>query len=44
MEPADHFCGDRNAGVKDPFGNTWWMGTHIENVSEEEIEKRHKEH
>lgn len=43
MEPADQFYGDRNAGVKDPFGNTWWIGTHIENVSDEEIEKRHKE-
>ncbi len=44
MEPADQFYGDRNAGVKDTFGNTWWIGTHIENVSEEEIGKRHKEH
>ena len=44
MEPADQFYGDRNAGVKDPFGNTWWIGTHLENVSGEEIEKRHKEH
>ncbi len=23
MEPADQFYGDRNAGVKDPTGNTW---------------------
>ena len=40
MEPADQFYGDRNAGVKDSFGNTWWIGTHIENVSSEEIKKR----
>ena len=32
--------GDRNAGVKDPFGNIWWIATHIEDVSEEEIQKR----
>ncbi|NIR49595.1 VOC family protein [candidate division KSB1 bacterium] len=42
MEPADQFYGDRNAGVKDPFGNLWWIGTHIEDVSPEEIEKRAK--
>lgn len=40
MEPADQFYGDRNAGVKDSFGNTWWIGTHIENVSSEEIKIR----
>jgi PhnB protein len=28
-EPADKLYGDRNAGVKDSFGNTWWIGTHI---------------
>jgi PhnB protein len=40
MEPADQFYGDRNAGVKDPFGNTWWIATRIEDVSGEEIKKR----
>ncbi len=44
MEPADQFYGDRNAGVKDPFGNTWWMATHIEDVSPEEIRKRAAAH
>lgn len=28
MEPADQFYGDRNAGVKDPVGNHWWIATH----------------
>ena len=28
-EPADKPYLDRNAGVKDSFGNTWWIGTHI---------------
>jgi PhnB protein len=40
MEPADQFYGDRNAGVKDSSGNLWWIGTHIEDVSAEEIERR----
>ena len=39
-EPKDMFYGDRNAGVEDPSGNTWYIGTHIEDVSEEEIERR----
>ncbi|MBL4656110.1 MAG: VOC family protein [Bacteroidia bacterium] len=40
MEPADQFYGDRYAGVKDSQGNTWWIATHIEDVSQEEIQKR----
>jgi len=43
MEPADQFYGDRNAGVQDPSGNKWWIATHIEDVSKEELEKRAKE-
>lgn len=39
-EPTDQFYGDRTAGVVDPFGNQWWIGTHIEDVSSEEIKKR----
>lgn len=42
MEPADQFYGDRHGGVKDPSGNTWWIATHIEDVSREEIERRAK--
>jgi PhnB protein len=40
MAPADQFYGDRNAGVKDFAGNQWWIGTHIEDVSPQELEKR----
>jgi uncharacterized glyoxalase superfamily protein PhnB len=40
MEPADQFYGDRNAGVKDPTGNSWWIATHVEDVSPEEMQKR----
>jgi len=31
--PADQPYGDRNGGVKDPFGNTWYIATHIKDVS-----------
>ncbi len=40
MEPANQFYGDRNAGVKDKSGNSWWIGTHVEDVSPEEVARR----
>jgi len=40
MEPADQFYGDRNAGVEDEAGNQWWIGTHIEDVSPDEMQRR----
>jgi uncharacterized glyoxalase superfamily protein PhnB len=40
MEPSDQFYGDRNAGISDPAGNFWWIGTHVEDVSREEMERR----
>ena len=40
QEPQDMFYGDRNAGVKDPHGNMWWIATHKEDLTPEEIEKR----
>ncbi len=40
MAPANQFYGDRSAAVKDPFGNMWWMGTHVEDVSPEEMKRR----
>ena len=42
MEPADQFYGDRNAGVKDSAGNLWWIGTRVEEVSPEEMRRRHE--
>ena len=39
-EPEDQFYGDRSAGVEDPVGNHWWLATHIEDVSPEEITRR----
>jgi uncharacterized glyoxalase superfamily protein PhnB len=32
QEPADQFYGDRSAGVRDAFGNTWYIATHIKDV------------
>jgi PhnB protein len=40
MQPADQFYGDRNGGVKNSNGVQWWMATHIEDVSSEELERR----
>jgi PhnB protein len=44
MEPADQFYGDRNAGVEDSAGNQWWIGTHKEDVTPEELKKRAMEY
>jgi PhnB protein len=42
MEIANQPYGDRHGGVKDPAGNTWWVATHVEDVSPGEMEKRMK--
>jgi PhnB protein len=39
-EPTDQFYGDRESGVKDPFGNQWFIATRKEEVSEEEMRRR----
>jgi PhnB protein len=31
-EPADQPYGDRNAAVRDPFGNEWYIATHVKDV------------
>jgi PhnB protein len=36
-EPADQFYGDRSAGIEDPFGHRWWIGTHIREVSAQDL-------
>lgn len=33
QEPAEQPYGDRNAGVRDAFGNTWYIATHVKDVS-----------
>ena len=37
---ADQFYGDRSCQLKDPFGHTWSVATHVEDVSPEEMQKR----
>jgi PhnB protein len=37
---ANQFYGDRTGGLTDPFGHIWYVMTHVEDVSIEEIEKR----
>jgi len=37
---ADQFYGDRGGKIIDPFGHRWWIATHIEDVSPEEMKKR----
>ena len=36
----DKFYGDRAGSLIDPFGHTWHVATHTEDVSPEEMEKR----
>ena len=31
-EPQDHPYGDRSGGVTDPFGNKWYIATHIKDM------------
>ena len=39
-EPKNQIYGDRNCGVVDPAGNSWWIATHVEDVSAEEMTRR----
>lgn len=36
----DQFYGDRAGSLQDPFGHVWTIGTHKEDVSEDELNKR----
>jgi PhnB protein len=40
---ADMFWGDRYGRLKDPFGHSWSVATHKEDVAPEEMSKRMKE-
>lgn len=42
-EPTNEFYGDRSCGVKDPSGNQWWLASHVEDLTGEEIAKRQSE-
>jgi PhnB protein len=38
--PADPFYGDRVGAVEGPSGHSFWIATHVEDVSEEELVRR----
>jgi PhnB protein len=38
--PETQFYGDRCGGVEDGVGNVWWIATHVEDVSAEEMKRR----
>ena len=42
MPLQNQFWGDRYGQIKDPFGHTWALGQHIEDVAPEEMERRGK--
>lgn len=41
LRPVENqFYGDRGGKFEDPFGHRWWIATHKEDLSEDEIKKR----
>lgn len=40
---ADQFYGDRSGTIEDPFGHSWTIATHTEDISPEEIARRFQE-
>jgi PhnB protein len=40
QEPSDQYYGDRSSTVEDAFGNLWFLATHREDVSGEELSRR----
>ena len=36
----DQFYGDRNGALVDPFGHRWTISTHVEDVPEDEMQRR----
>lgn len=44
LRPVEtQFYGDRTGTLKDPFGHVWTVGTHVEDVSPEEMQRRSAE-
>ena len=42
MEVSDQFWGDRFGSVTDPFGHSWSIATHVEDVPPDEMAERAK--
>jgi PhnB protein len=40
QEVTDQFYGDRSGSFSDPFGHSWVIATHVEDVPEEEMQRR----
>lgn len=41
LRPVENqFYGDRSGGFADPFGHSWYVATHVEDVSPEELKRR----
>lgn len=40
MPPQDQFYGERSAKIRDPFGHEWLLGSQIEVVAPEEMQRR----
>lgn len=43
MPVMDMFWGDRVGQIKDPFGYSWMIATHTQDLSDDEIKKRSEE-
>ena len=43
MEPQDQFYGERSSKMLDPFGHEWLLGSHIEDVTPDEMQRRFSE-
>ncbi|GAA5785035.1 VOC family protein [Chitiniphilus shinanonensis] len=40
--PENKFYGDRSATLVDPFGHVWYVSTHVEDVPQDELDRRMK--
>jgi PhnB protein len=44
LRPVENqFYGDRGGQFEDPFGHRWWLATHVEDLSPDEVALRAKE-
>ena len=41
---GDRFYGNREGGIRDPFGIVWWLASHIEDLTPEEFDQRAAAH
>jgi PhnB protein len=39
MPLTDQFWGDRTGCLEDPFGHQWWLATHIQDMTPDELRK-----